>query len=147
MASILFFFLFFLFKNNLTSAKITLSFFRDARLFGASPPQIPHLGIQITSSLWVFGRTVILATSAFDRPACRRSPDPKPWPAPRFPSDLPHYRIFQASPWCHHRISKAAHSSNNSAHSRIPCIPGYGFLKIKGGADGEPTQENLSYHT
>jgi len=34
MASILFLFLFFLFKNNLASAKITLSFFLDARLFG-----------------------------------------------------------------------------------------------------------------
>jgi hypothetical protein len=34
MASIFFFFLFFLFKNNFASAKIALSFFRDTRLFG-----------------------------------------------------------------------------------------------------------------
>ena len=60
MASILFFFLFFLFKNNLTSAKITLSFFRDARLFGgvtATDSTLGHSDHLLSVSIWTDGHS------------------------------------------------------------------------------------------
>jgi hypothetical protein len=58
MASIFFLFLFFLFKNNLTSAKITLSFFRDARLIGgvtATDSTLGHSDHLLSVGIWTDG--------------------------------------------------------------------------------------------
>ena len=72
MASILFFFLFFLFKNNFASAKIALSFFRDTRLFGgvaATNTTLGHsdhllsVGIKTDGSFWLHPHLIAQLTS------------------------------------------------------------------------------------
>jgi precorrin-6A/cobalt-precorrin-6A reductase len=48
------------------------------------------IDVLVTKESGVAGGLPEKATSASDRPACGRSPDPMPWRVPRFPSDLPH---------------------------------------------------------